>query len=230
MSGEKILVVEDEAAIRELIAYNLKREGYVVDTADSGEDGLRMAFTSSPALILLDLMLPGMDGLAICRALRADKRTSSIPIIMLTARSEETDVVTGLGVGADDYVTKPFSPRVLVARVRAFLRRATVGDADPTTVLIAGQLSIDPGRHDVRVDGTRVELTPTEFQILLTLVRRPGWVFSRYQIVNAVRGSDAIITDRAVDVQIVGLRKKLGDCGHYIETVRGVGYRFKELE
>jgi len=175
-------------------------------------------------------MLPGIDGLNICKALKNDDKTRHAIVIMLTAKSEEADIVTGLEVGADDYVAKPFSPRVLIARIRAAVRRSKdTGEGSDSSVIRADGMVIDPARHEVRIDGERLTLTPTEFQILVTLARRPGLVFSRYQIVNHVRGENTIITDRAIDVQIAGLRKKLGQYGLYVETVRGAGYRFREV-
>jgi two-component system alkaline phosphatase synthesis response regulator PhoP len=229
MARELILIVEDDCDIQELLSFNLKREGYSVLLADSGEDGLKSARAKLPDLILLDLMLPGADGLEVCRALQTDDKTRHIPVIMLTAKGEDIDIVTGLEVGATDYVVKPFSPKVLIARIRNALRRKSRDDTEEDTVTKLAELTIDHGRYEVTADGKPLDLTPTEFQILLCLGRRPGWVFSRYQIVNEVRGEDTIITDRAVDVQIAGLRKKLGEYGNYIETVRGVGYRFREL-
>jgi two-component system phosphate regulon response regulator PhoB len=229
VARENILVIEDDKDIQELLTYNLGREGYSVEVAASGETGLELARAKLPDLILLDLMLPGMDGLETCRILRRDDKTRQIPIIMLTAKGEDIDMVTGLELGADDYIVKPFSPKVLVARIRNALRHAAQSIAEDEPVSKMGELIVDVGRHEVRAGDRVFDLTPTEFSILLCLGRRPGWVFSRYQIVNEVRGEDTIITDRAVDVQIAGLRKKLGDYGHYIETVRGVGYRFKEL-
>ncbi len=231
MIRKTVVVVEDEEDILELIKYNLAKEGWQVTGASSGEEGLRNIKASPPDLVLLDLMLPGLDGLEVCRTLRRDPRTQTLPIIMLTAKGEEADVVTGLELGADDYIAKPFSPRVLLARVRTVMRRRksdTTQDSEEP-IEIAGLL-IFPGHHEVRVAGERVELTLTEFRILRLLVGRPGWVFSRYQIVDAVRGADYPVTERSVDVQIVGLRKKLGDSGRHIETVRGVGYRFRERE
>jgi two-component system alkaline phosphatase synthesis response regulator PhoP len=229
MARELILIVEDDCDIQELLSFNLKREGYSVLLADSGEDGLKSARAKLPDLILLDLMLPGADGLEVCRALQTDDKTRHIPVIMLTAKGEDIDIVTGLEVGATDYVVKPFSPKVLIARIRNALRRKSRDETEEDTVTKLAELTIDHGRYEVTADGKPLDLTPTEFQILLCLGRRPGWVFSRYQIVNEVRGEDTIITDRAVDVQIAGLRKKLGEYGNYIETVRGVGYRFREL-
>ena len=228
MAKEHILVIEDEEDILALIHYNLVKDGYRVSCAGTGEAGLQLARRERPDLILLDLMLPGIDGLEVCRALRKDEATLNIPVVMITARGEEADIVAGLEMGADDYVTKPFSPRVLISRVRAVLRRQKKGSDDAAEVLRIGDLAIHPGRNEVLVAGEPVELTFTEFRVLHFLAGRPGWVFTRYQIVNAVRGEDYAVTERAVDVQIVGLRKKLGPCGGYIETVRGVGYRFKD--
>jgi len=231
MSDQKktVLVVEDEEDILALLHFNLIKAGYNVDCATHGEEALAAVSAHKPHLILLDLMLPGIDGLEICRRLRSDEATSEIPIIMLTACGEEADVVRGLELGADDYVTKPFSIKVLLARVQTVMRRRSeLQEQTETEELVRGALRIHPGRNLVQVDGATVELTFTEFRVLEALAGRPGWVFTRYQIVNAVRGADYAVTDRAVDVQIAGLRKKLGACGHYIETVRGVGYRFLE--
>ena len=224
-----ILVVEDEEDILALLHFNLIKVGYNVDCASHGEEALAVVGANIPDLILLDLMLPGIDGMEICRRLRADDATSEIPIIMLTARGEEEDIIQGLELGADDYVTKPFSIKVLLARVQTVLRRRSeLQQQTDTEELIRGELHIYPGRSLVLVAGKAIDLTFTEFKVLEALASRPGWVFTRYQIVNAVRGEDYAVTDRAVDVQIAGLRKKLGTCSHYIETVRGVGYRFQE--
>ena len=228
MSKEKILVVDDEEDILELVRFNLDREGYAVVSALSGEKALEAAASESVDLIVLDLMLPGIDGLEVARRLKRNTDTKDIPIVMLTAKGEEADIVTGLELGADDYVTKPFSPRILTARIKAVMRRRTgVGDLE-NGVLGIRELSIHPGRRHVTASGKALDLTYTEFQVLYFLARRPGWVFTRSQIVDAVRGDDYPVTDRSVDVQIVGLRKKLGPLGKYIETVRGVGYRFIE--
>jgi two-component system, OmpR family, alkaline phosphatase synthesis response regulator PhoP len=224
-----ILVVEDEAEILELISYNLGKEGYGVETAVTGEDALTRIRQKPPDLVLLDLMLPGVDGLEVCKSIKGDSATRHIPIIMLTAKSEEADIVTGLELGADDYITKPFSRRVLLARVKAVLRRDAAGmQQDDSKLVRIHDLVINPGRHEVLLNGEAISLTLTEFRVLHFLADRPGWVFTRSQIVEAVRGDDYPVTDRSVDVQIVGLRKKLGDAGRYIETVRGVGYRFME--
>ena len=228
MSKEKILVVDDEEDILELVRYNLVREGYAVSTALSGEEALKAAVAEPMDLIVLDLMLPGIDGLEVARRLKQNSETKEAPIVMLTAKGEEADIVTGLELGADDYVTKPFSPRILIARIKAVLRRQHGGLELEDEILNVRELSIHPGRRHVTADGKSLDLTFTEFQVLYFLARRPGWVFTRSQIVDAVRGDDYPVTDRSVDVQIVGLRKKLGPHGRYIETVRGVGYRFIE--
>jgi two-component system, OmpR family, alkaline phosphatase synthesis response regulator PhoP len=228
MNKETILVVDDEEDILELVRYNLSREGYGVQCAASGEEAYDIIASGNIDLLVLDLMLPGMDGLELTRRLKGDSPAAELPIIMLSAKGEEADIVTGLELGADDYITKPFSPRVLVARVRSVLRRRTSPPADTDDVLQIHDLVIHPGRRSVTMAGQALDLTFTEFQVLAFLARRPGWVFTRTQIVDAVRGDDYPVTDRSVDVQVVGLRKKMGAAGHYIETVRGVGYRFKE--
>ena len=227
MAKEHILIVDDEEDVLELVRYNLDKNGYKVETATTGEGALTKAKAKLPDLIILDLMLPGVDGLEVCKQLKREAKTQSIPIIMLTARGEETDIVTGLELGADDYVTKPFSPTVLVARVRRILHRTLTRALEKSPVKIH-ELIIDPARRQVLIKNKPVTLTFTEFNILYALARRPGFVFTRYQIVDALHGDDYLVTDRAVDVQIVGLRKKLGPYSKYIETVRGVGYRFKD--
>jgi two-component system phosphate regulon response regulator PhoB len=228
MPKETILVVDDEQDILELVEYNLARNGYQVSCVRSGEDALRAARSQVPDLILLDLMLPGIDGFDVCKILKNDARTAAIPIIILSARGEEADIVTGLELGADDYITKPFSPRILVARTRTVLRKHTQEVPADTAVIRRGDLVVDPGRREVLAAEKPVELTFTEFSILHFLIRRPGWVFTRNQIIDAVRGGDYPVTERSVDVQIVSLRRKLGPCGGCIDTVRGVGYRFKD--
>ncbi len=228
MSKERILVVDDEEDILELVKFNLSREGYDVTVAASGEKAIDITRKNPPHLIVLDLMLPGIDGLQVTRILKGSPETRGIPIVMLTAKGEEPDIVAGLELGADDYVAKPFSPRILLARVRAVLRRKQDEAPEESDVVEIHNLIIHPGRREVLADGKNVPLTFTEFGILYYLVRRPGWVFTRSQIVDAVRGTDYFVTDRSVDVQIAGLRKKLGPAGTFIETVRGVGYRFKE--
>jgi two-component system phosphate regulon response regulator PhoB len=228
MAKERILVVDDEEDILELVRFHLAREGYQLTLAASGEEALKKARLETFDLVVLDLMLPGLDGLEVAKALKADARTKNLPIVMLTAKGEDADVVSGLEIGADDYVTKPFSPRVLTARVKAVLRRRSKAAQDDSRIITIHDLEIHPGRRTVIAGGKALDLTYTEFQLLCVLARRPGWVFTRSQIVDAVRGSDYPVTDRSVDVQVVGLRKKLEAYGQYIETVRGVGYRFKE--
>ncbi len=227
MAKENILVVDDEEDIVELISYNLSKDGYKVQVVTTGEDALKAARAQAPDLVVLDLMLPGVDGLDVCKLMKADKATKHVPVIMLTARGEEADVVTGLELGADDYIVKPFSPRVLSARVKSVLRRNRSHVVDEQQTISVEGLEINPGRHEVTIDGSLADLTFTEFKILHYLMRQPGWVFTRYQIVDAVHGEDYPVTDRSVDVQIVGLRKKLGKYGELIETVRGVGYKFR---
>jgi two-component system phosphate regulon response regulator PhoB len=228
-----VLIVEDEEDIRELLSYTLLREGYQVASVASGEEALAVAEAKTPDLVILDLMLPGLDGLTVCRKLRASPRTAGVAIVMLTAKGEEGDIVTGLNMGANDYITKPFSRNVLLARMRAVLRNVGLhsqseDEADGGAEVRIHNLVIHPGRHQVLVDGQRVELSATEFRLLYALARKPGWVFTRDLILDAVHGDNYVITERAVDVHIVSLRRKLGSAGQYIETVRGVGYRFKE--
>ncbi|MCC7442109.1 MAG: response regulator transcription factor [Bdellovibrionales bacterium] len=228
-SRERVLVIEDEEDIAELLKVNLEGQGYSVKVASTGEAGIKAVQAEKPGLVLLDLMLPGMDGLEICRKLRAEESKGRIPIVMITAKGSEEDVVRGLEAGADDYVTKPFSPKVVLARVQAVLRRA---DQQPKPKedgsVEIHELKIHPGRHLAIVGGERLDLTPSEFNLLLFLAKRPGWVFTRTQIVDAIRGENYAVTERSIDVQVVGLRKKLGKFDHYVETVRGVGYRFSE--
>lgn len=226
MAKEKILVVDDEEDILTLVGYNLEKNGYRVDCVTTGEAALEAIRTGRPDLVILDLMLPGIDGLDICRILKSDAKTSHIPIIMLTARGDEADIVTGLELGADDYVTKPFSPRVLLARLKAVFRRGR--EVEHLDVYTAHDIALNSTTHEVRAKGVQVDLTASEFNILHMLIRHPGWVFTRNQIINAIKGDNYPVTDRSIDVQIVGLRKKLGESGTYVETVRGVGYRMKE--
>jgi len=232
LSKASILVVEDDADIQQLVSYNLIKAGFNVTCADSGEEALQILDQEQVDLILLDLMLPGKDGIEVCTIIRAKANLVQPPIIMLTAKSEDDDIITGLSCGADDYVTKPFSPRVLIARIQALLRRKqekiTQEKRPDSESIHIHSMVIHPGRHEVLVDGQQIHLTATEFTILEQLAGRPGWVYSRQQIIDKIRGYDYLITSRAVDVQIFGLRKKLGDMGSYIETVRGIGYRLKE--
>jgi two-component system phosphate regulon response regulator PhoB len=228
MARKNILVVEDEEDILDLLSHHLGREGWVVTPARTGEEAIKLVARKRPDLIVLDLMLPGLDGLEVCRMLKKEPATVRIPIVMLTAKGEEADIVAGLASGADDYVTKPFSIKVLIARIRAVLRRHHEPAPDSSATVRIHDLEINPGRHEVLIKGKPVEMTFSELRILHCLASRPGWVMTRDQIVNAVRGEDYSVTDRAVDVQIVGIRRKLGHRADYIETVRGVGYRFKE--
>ncbi len=231
MAKDKILVIDDEKDILDLVEYNLKQNGYKVTCVATGEEALDAARSFKPDLILLDLMLPGVDGFDVCKDLKSQPDTQEIPVIMLTAKSEDIDVVTGLELGADDYITKPFSPRVLIARVRAILRKKNkLSEAQKTgdKIIRIQDIVIDTRKHLVRVNDKTIDLTFSEFRLLQLLAERPGWVYSRYQIVDGIRGEDYPVTDRSVDVQVVGLRKKLGSSGKYIQTVRGVGYRFKE--
>ena len=227
MRSYRVLVVEDEADIRELIRFHLERAGFLVDVAEDGATALAAVRSRRPDLLLLDRMLPDMEGLEICRALKGDPATEGLAVVLVTARDRESDVITGLEQGADDYVTKPFSPRVLVSRVRAVLRRRS-GDPAEAEVIRRGELVIDPARHRVLWREKSLELTVTEFRILHLLASRAGRVFSREQIVDAVHGADYPVTPRSVDVQIAGLRRKLGPAAARIRTVRGVGYAFEE--
>ncbi len=226
---EKIFIVEDDEDILELMKYNVVKEGYQVFTETAGDAALQTARTKMPDLILLDLMLPGLDGLEICRTLKNEPKTKGISIMMVTAKGEEADIVTGLEMGADDYITKPFSPRVLLARIKAVLRRKkTTASPEESTTVKVHDLVIDPSRHEIMVKNKLIDLTFTEFKLLEYFARRPGRVFTRYQIVDGVKGADYAVTERSVDVQIVGLRKKLGSSGKLIETVRGIGYKLKD--
>ena len=230
MAQQRILVVDDERDILELIAYNLSREGYEVETVRSGERALEAIRRTPPDAVILDLLLPGLDGIDVCRRIKSDSSTSRIPILMLTAKTEDSDIVNGLEVGADDYITKPFSPKVLLARLRTALRRTPAQEPSETgggVVRVHG-ITIDVARHRGLCGDTAVALSATEFAILEFLARNPGWVFSRARIIDAVRGQDYPVTERSVDVQILGLRKKLGEYGELVETVRGVGYRLRE--
>ena len=224
----RIVVVEDEPDISDVITYNLRREGFQVACSDRGDDGLAMIRSQSPALVVLDLMLPGMDGLAICRQLKADPITQDIPIIMLSAKGEESDIVIGLGMGADDYLAKPFSPRELLARVKAVLRRGPARADSVKERIVVDNVVLDVARHEVRVDGTLQKFTATEFRILAQLASNPGRAFTREQLLNRVVGKGVVIVDRNIDVHIRAIRKKLGDSGQLIQTIRGVGYRFAD--
>jgi two-component system, OmpR family, alkaline phosphatase synthesis response regulator PhoP len=228
MARTRILVVDDEPDILALVQYNLSKAQYDVVGVESGEEALAQVRTTPPGLIVLDLMLPGVDGLEVCKVLKRHARTAAIPIVILTARGEEADIVAGLELGADDYLTKPFSPRVLLARIRAVLRRHHTEPVAEDAVITHHGLVLHPGRHEVLVEGQPVPLTLTEFRVLHLLARHPGWVFTRNQIIAAAQGADVSVTERAVDVHIVSLRRKLGTVGEAIETIRGVGYRLQE--
>ena len=229
MKREKILVVEDEADLREVLSYNLTRDGYRVVTAEGGAEALKRARKDVPDLVLLDLMLPDVDGLEVCRRLKKDPLTGALPIIMVTAKGEESDVVVGLGVGADDYVTKPFSPRELLARVKAVLRRgAPREEAEAARRLVRGPMVVDSDRHEVLLDGAPVRFTATEFRLLHFLALHAGRVFTRDQLMRRVMGEEVILVDRNVDVHVRAIRSKLGAHRDLVETVRGVGYRFTD--
>ncbi|MEC7726787.1 MAG: response regulator [Planctomycetota bacterium] len=231
MAKAKIIVVEDEPDILELISYNLEREGYRVIRCRDGEQGLSRIRTDNPDLVVLDLMLPGMDGVEVCREVKADPVTRKIPVVMVTAKSEESDVILGLGIGADDYLAKPFSPRELVARIKVVLRRGRAGEdgAGSNDERVArGELIIDVGRFEARKGGQLLSLTPTEMRLLHFLASHPGRVFPRSHLLSRVLGEDVIVDDRNIDVHVRALRQKLGDSSRCIETVRGVGYRFMD--
>jgi DNA-binding response OmpR family regulator len=229
MKRKKIIIVEDEPDILEVIEYNLTRNGYDVSSARDGEQGLSKIKREAPDLVLLDLMLPGLDGIEICRRLKSDPATSSIPVIMVTAKTEDSDVVLGLGIGADDYIKKPFSPAELVARVKAVLRRGKLKEEQCAgDRIVHDSLVIDSFSHKVTVDQIDEQFTLTEFRLLKLLASHPGRVFSREEIINRIIGDDVIITDRNIDVHIKAVRKKLGSYRELIETVRGIGYRFRD--
>tara|TARA_B110000444_G_scaffold250585_1_gene277236 strand:+ start:330 stop:1037 length:708 start_codon:yes stop_codon:yes gene_type:complete len=224
-------VVEDEPDILEVLRYNLAREGYKVSTVQDGTKGLQLIQDQQPDLVLLDLMLPGMDGLGVCRHLKSSDATKTIPVIMLTAKGEESDIVLGLGIGADDYITKPFSPKELVARVRAVLRRFKASpSASKQQIIEVDKLSIDINKHQVLVNGKEIILTATEFRLLTYLASNPSRVFSREQLLDRAFVNGAVVVDRNIDVHIRGIRKKIDPVQGYIETIRGVGYRFKDYE
>ncbi len=225
MPKSLIAVIEDERDIQDMIAYNLQREGYEVVTAERGDEGLALVQDKRPDLIILDLMLPGLDGLSVCQSIRFDTTTQEIPIIVLSAKSEEADVVIGLGLGADDYMPKPFSPRELLARVKAVLRRGGNQQQKAEDTLVHEGLRVDLLRHQVFLNDEELKLTATEFGLLATLVEQPGRVFSREQLINRVLGERVVVIDRNIDVHIRSVRKKLGADSGLIETVRGVGYR-----
>jgi two-component system phosphate regulon response regulator PhoB len=229
MAGQRILIIEDERGLTDVLTYNLEREGYQVIVAHDGQEGLRKAQMLLPDLILLDLMLPVMDGLAVCREIRAGEQTRNIPILMLTAKAEETDQVVGFSMGADDYVTKPFSVKVLTQRIKALQRRVDTAQ-EPADVIEHHGLRIDRVRHKATAQGREVDLTPTEFRLLETMLRQPGRAFTRTQLMDSAIGEGAVVLERTIDVHIKSLRRKLGALADVIETVRGVGYRLRETQ
>jgi two-component system phosphate regulon response regulator PhoB len=226
MRKKTVLVIDDEKDLIELVRYNLEKEGFEVQGALNGESGLAVAMQKMPDVVLVDLMLPGIDGLEVCRRLRSNTRTAAIPLIMLTAKTAESDRVVGLELGADDYVTKPFSPRELTARVRALLRRVSKYPGS-LELIRRGDLVVDPVKHEVKCGDDAVALTATEFRLLQFLAAHAGRVFSRSELIDHALGQDVEVLDRTIDVHVMALRKKLGRHGDYIETIRGFGYRFK---
>ena len=228
MKKKKIIVVEDEPDLVDVVTYNLEREGYSVLASQRGDEGLNLIRSEAPDLVLLDLMLPGMDGLSICRQMKSDSSTKEIPIIIASAKGEESDVVIGLEMGADDYLAKPFSPRELLARIKAVLRRgAPTADVRDDRIVIR-DLTIDSRKHEVKINNVVVSLTSTEFKLLHHLASSRGRAFSREQLLNRVVGMGVVVVDRNIDVHIRALRKKLGNHNDMIQTIRGVGYRFVE--
>ena len=226
MSVVKITIIEDEEDIRHLVCYNLEKEGYAVSSYESGEKGLSGIRSDPPDLVLLDLMLPGIDGMEVCRRLKQDAATRDIPVIIISAKGEENDIIAGLERGADDYLSKPFSPKILLARIRTILRRVSQPQPGDDDIIQVDELVLAPGKFSATLSGKPLELTAGDFRLLYFLASHRGWVYTRYQIVDAIRGEGYVVTERAI--QVAGLRKKLGDYGRYIETVRGVGYRFKD--
>jgi len=231
MEKQKIVVIEDEEDICEILEYNLQKNGYEVETSANGLEGLALIKKHTPSLVLLDIMLPGLDGIEVCRKLKENSSTRDIPIIMVTAKGEESDIVLGLGIGADDYVPKPFSPKELLGRVKAVLRRCTLTkDHSTSDTIIREGIEVDSDRHIIKIDGKVVAFTVSEFRALQTLASSAGQVFTRDQLVNEVMGEDAVVVDRNIDVHIRSVRKKIGKYRNLIETVRGIGYRFKDKE
>ena len=227
MKGKHILIIEDEKDIADLLQFNLENHRYSVSVATNGEDGIEKARNEQPDLVLLDLMLPGIHGLDVCKILKSEKKLQNTSIIMLTALGQEEDIVKGLESGADDYIPKPFSFEILLARIKSVLRRGNVNENDSEAPIYLNEIKITPRTREVIINNQNLELTFTEFQILYLLISHPGWVFTRYQIIDKIRGKNYAVTDRSVDFQIVGLRKKMGKAGDFIQTIRGVGYRFQ---
>jgi len=228
MPASRITLIEDEEDIRHLVLYNLRKEGYEADGFESGEEGLADIRKKSTDLVLLDLMLPGIDGMEVCRRLKQDPDTRDIPVIIISAKGDESDIVAGLEIGADDYLAKPFSPKILLARIRTVLRRSSQPAPDENSSVLIDGMHLDPRKFAATLNGKPLGLTAGEFRLLHFLASHRGWVFTRYQIVDAIRGEGYVVTERAIDVQVAGLRKKLGSYSNYVETVRGVGYRFRD--
>ncbi len=229
MSKQTILIIEDERSLVEVLTYNLHREGFEVISASDGQDGLRRAQSALPDLIILDLMLPVVDGLHVCRQLRSNPQTQDVRILMLTAKSEDVDEIVGFNMGADDYVTKPFKLKPLIHRIKALLRRSNATSQDKDVVASQG-IEVDRLNHIAKCDGHELDLTPTEFRMLWMLARRPGRPFNRTELMDSCRGEDANALERTIDVHVRSLRQKLGERADVIETVRGVGYRFRMPE
>jgi two-component system alkaline phosphatase synthesis response regulator PhoP len=227
MSKGIVLVIDDEKDLIELVRYNLENEGFSVISAVDGESGLLLAANKKPDVVVVDLMLPGIDGFEVCRCLRAESATSRLPIIMLTAKTSDSDRIVGLELGADDYVTKPFNPRELTARIKAILRRSS-GFRQESAIVRRGYLSVDPASHEVHCGRKKVVLTATEYRLLHFLALHPGFVYSRNALIDGALGKDVTVLERTIDVHVMSLRKKLGKCGEWIETIRGFGYRFRE--
>lgn len=228
MTAPRILIVDDETSLVEVLAYNFTREGFEVETAYDGREALQKCRLTVPDVVVLDVMIPVMDGLQVCRQIRSDSKLKGVRVLLLTARGEETDEVVGFNIGADDYVAKPFRTRPLIERVKALVRRRPTGEPDADTLSMGG-LDIDRTRHSVKLNGRELAVTPTEFKLLWTLMRQPGRAFNRHELLDCCRGGDANSMERTIDVHVRALRKKLGRDGDVIETVRGVGYRCKSL-
>jgi len=229
LSAERILIIEDDPEIQEMLKFAFVREGWQITMVSTGEDGLKILQSKETDCIILDIMLPGMDGLKTLKKIRENKNFQTLPVILCTARGEEADIIAGLELGADDYVVKPYSPRVLAARIRAGLRRkeAVLGEGSQKKIFRHGKISLDIDRHTAHLENKPLDLFPTEFALLVQFMSNPDIVFSRQRLITAIHGSDYPVTDRSIDVQIMGLRKKLEDSGDMIETIRGIGYRFK---
>jgi two-component system alkaline phosphatase synthesis response regulator PhoP len=230
MTKKSVLIVEDEKDIASILTVNLEADGFSVHVLASGRDVHSFVLNHSPDIILLDVMIPDKDGFEVCRQLKQDNHTAAVPIIFLTAKSMEHNVISGLEIGADDYVSKPFSISVLISRIKAVLRRSEMPDSSEESRLSVGGLVVDLVKMTVKGGGVNIQLNTTEFQLLVHLMKRPGWVFNRLQLMETCKGEDSFVTDRSIDVLMVSLRKKLGEFSNLIKTVRGVGYKFKECD